>query len=377
MPHAGTATHLFQYVDPKNSTDLPLATGETYTGGWVETLQFTTVMLALTADQDCDYRIQFSPDTINVDSTLSFKFRLGSIEPPKRLTNTRRYYRVVVENTSGADMTELRLQTIQGHHPILNSPLNGTVTQDSDATTVRNLSFEDEVGLGRYQNITKIDKFGRNPDIDTGTVPEDVWTVGGVYTGFVDAAEEFQIVLSNAADIGGIVTFNYLESTTSTAYKTAEITTTGLTTNTGITGLRSNRMSINLAQSTANAGLVTLRHRTTTANVFNRIEILKGQSELSAFTVPANNKAQIRNLVARLSNKQDAVVDIDLYIKELGKSPRLISEGTASQNSTLIANPFGGFTIEGFADFVVRVTSTTVNSVIVYADFTIILVDED
>lgn len=376
MPHAGTAVHNFQYVDPRNSTDTPLAIGETYTGAWVETLQFPTVILSVFADQHCLYYIQYSPDTVNVDSTLSFEFHPERVEPPKRLTNTRRYYRVVIVNNSGVNQSVLRCQTILGHHPLLNAPLNGLVTQDSDAVVTRSLNFEDEVSLGRYQSIDLIQKTGRNGDIDTGTVPEDIWSVGGAYTGFPAAAEEFVIVLSNAGDVGATVTFNYLESTTSIEYKTAVIVTTGTTTNTGITGIRSNEGIFN-SGSAANLGTVTLQHITTTANVFWQIRIANGKAECASFTIPYNNRGIIRGVSIYVSRNNTATISGSLVIYPDGASPFTTFSGSASNNGAYESNTFGGSVVSGFADLAPRVTSASVNNVVVTAIFSVLLINED
>lgn len=45
-----------------------------------------------------------------------------------------------------------------------------------------------------------INKFGYNPDIDTNTTPEDVWSGGGVYTFTADGGADYYISSSNAGD---------------------------------------------------------------------------------------------------------------------------------------------------------------------------------
>jgi hypothetical protein len=38
------------------------------------------------------------------------------------------------------------------------------------------------VSMGLFPGYSVVDKFGENPEVDTGTTPEDVWEAGGLYT---------------------------------------------------------------------------------------------------------------------------------------------------------------------------------------------------
>ena len=66
--------------------------------------------------------------------------------------------------------------------------------------------FGTEVARGLYSNYSITNRFGRNPDVDTGTAPEDVWgNGGGLYTGFnAIANENIETFSASAADIGSV-----------------------------------------------------------------------------------------------------------------------------------------------------------------------------
>jgi len=62
------------------------------------------------------------------------------------------------------------------------------------------LPFELRVALGMEEGMDIVDKFGSNPDIDTTTTPEYLWSLGGDYAWGNDSGEALYISSSNNAD---------------------------------------------------------------------------------------------------------------------------------------------------------------------------------
>lgn len=56
--------------------------------------------------------------------------------------------------------------------------------------------------LGEIKGLTRLRRFGYNPDIDTTTLPEDIWGAGGVYT-FPSTTETLNVSSSSGNDTSG------------------------------------------------------------------------------------------------------------------------------------------------------------------------------
>lgn len=186
-------------ISDANSTATLLTNGSSFTGEWEDVSTFDSVVVAAKTDQNGTFSIQFSPDGVNVDSTLTRYYRTNQIEAPHRFTITRKYCRVVFTNDSGSDQTYLRLQTSYGSYPELNAPTDSTLAQDFDATVVRPTKFNYEVGLGRRQGYTLWNKWGYNDDVDVGT--ETVWSPGGTFARMT-AAATLSVVSTSTDDDG-------------------------------------------------------------------------------------------------------------------------------------------------------------------------------
>lgn len=143
-------------VSTDNSSTAILTNGASYTGTWEDTTNYNSVTVAVKTDQSGLLYIQFSPDGTNLDSSLSFSVAAATNEV-HRITCTRKYMRVVFTNNSGADQTYFRLQSILGTHPILTSPLNGTIQTDSDTVLTRSILYGKKSD-GNYYDVPLTDE---------------------------------------------------------------------------------------------------------------------------------------------------------------------------------------------------------------------------
>lgn len=186
-------------VSTANSTTTLLTSGSTFTGTWEDATLYDSIVVSPKTDQDGTYTVQFSPDGVNADSSLTRYYRTSQIEPPHRFTIARQYVRVTFTNTSASDQTYLRLQTILGSKTQLNVPLDSGLSQDYDAFATRPTDYHYEVGLGRRQGQTTWNKWGYNPDVDIGT--ETVWSVGGTFARMT-SADTLNVVSTSTNDDG-------------------------------------------------------------------------------------------------------------------------------------------------------------------------------
>lgn len=364
-----------QKISTLNSTTTIITAGNSFTGTAEEGYFYPSMIVTVKTDQQGTLFVDFSTNGTNWDSTLSFNVDANKPET-QRVTISRRYFRIRFTNTSASNQTEFRLQTLLGDHTFLSTPMNAIVQRDAGSQLVKSFGEEFLISGGYFDGYSIITKFGRNLDIDTASVPEDMWNGGGIYAGFpVSTVEEFEIVLSSASDIGGVVTFQYLASPTSTSWQTATITTTGLNTFTGISGWRMHTAQFSSGTATTfNIGTVTVRHRTTIANIFFIMPIGRSQTNTCVYTIPFGYTGKIVRFFADMDVSTTATATGSIWVREYLKSPRLRRPFSISNTKGYIEKPYGGLIFLAQSDITVRIDSASANNLIISAGFDLVLI---
>lgn len=368
-------------VSEKNSTTTPLGIGGTFTGEWEICYDHEVISFAINTDQDTDVQLQFSSDGVNTDSTVSYEYKSSvGFEPPHQLSILRKYCRIYLSNSSGVAQTYLRLQVIyRGGSGITVSPLSSTLSQDADAIPTRPMDFESMVVAGLVEGWSIVQKFGRN---DAVTTLEDVWHGGSVYTGFPTGTPELVEVLSGSSDddeggtgcekvrIFGLDASGVMQDEVVTLNGTAAVDSVG-------TYSRVYRayctQSANGANTAFNAGDITVRHTTTTANVFVIIPTGFGQSQVACYTIPAGHTGYLKHVEFELRRSNSATIDGALWIRHDGFSPRLIRINSAGQTSPYSLNIYGGIVLPALTDICARVTAVSAGTNQVIASYDILL----
>lgn len=369
-------------VDGGNSTTTALASGASFTGIWRNVELYPAVVVAARTDQAGTLYVDFSPDGTNADSTLTYSVS-SSIGDVHKLAVTRKFFRVRFTNTSASPQTYLRLQALVGNQVNLTAPLNASIQQDADAAVVRSIDFEFDIAAGRASGVSIVQKYGKNADIDTGSVPEDIWDGSGVYTGFPTGAAETVDVFSSsvndtAAGSGARTMFisgldaNYAAiSETITLNGTTPVTSANQYTRCTFAYIVTSGSS----NQAFNAGIITVRHTTTTSNVFQQMQVGTNTVNNSAYTIPAGKTGYVKYINSVIQGNVSAYADVHIWTRAFGQSPRLRRPYTVAFGSVYTAVVYGGIVFPEKSDIILRVVSVSGNNIVLAGGYDLILVD--
>jgi len=190
-----------------NSTTVPLQAGGVFTGATEEVTAYTSLTIFCFTDvhsQTEGLKVQFSTDGENWDKTISYSVQ-ADVDFFVSIKTRSKFFRVIYTNETQAQ-TFFRLQTILYVNRIDDF-------DEYDLTAIAD---------GKVPGKTLVHKYGRNPDVGTGSF-ESVWNGGGEYAGHNATAAEILTVNSNSDEDAGTL----LSTGTSTSGNSGGLTDTG------------------------------------------------------------------------------------------------------------------------------------------------------
>ncbi len=236
---------------------------------------------------------------------------------------------------------------------------------------------------------TFFDKYGKNADIDTGSTPEDIWGGGGVFTGHPTGSAEILEIRSDdtndtSAGTGArtVRVYNLLDGTGAEAtYQDVILNGTSWVdvhaSNTYYRG--GSRMKILTAGSGGvNAGEITLRHKTTTTNIFAVMPIGNNQTAIAAYTVPLAKTLYITRLNAQMARASGAAGSATMRFcaRPYGGVYNTIRNPEISNGCPYNWGQAGAFVFEARTDLKWNCNNVSDNNTIISAEFDGFLVDD-
>jgi len=351
--------HLAGIVSTDNSTAIALSPTSSWTGSFEDVSAFPSVVFSLIFDTSGSLLIDFSTDAVNLDRTSVFNFT-SSIDELHRLSVTHKYYRARIFNAATSSQSYLRFQTLLGSQTALSNPANKNIQHDTDATFVRSLESEIDIAAGKYEGYSIINVVGRNPDVDAAA---DIWELGGVYSGFpTGSAEKIQIFSSDQLDNAtgsGARTYKVfgLDSEYDRIEEVLTLNGTIPVTSSQLFTRVYQGQCLTAGSSNTNVGILTVRHNTTTTNVFSNVIAGTGQDAQLTYTIPAGHTGYLREFhFSMLDNTSNNAV-IALWVREFEMAERLMRYSSINNASQLKESIYGGIKLPEKTDIKFRCIS--------------------
>jgi hypothetical protein len=211
-------------------------------------------------------------------------------------------------------------------------------------------------------------KFGRNSNINTGTIPESIWNGGGLYTGFNAIGAETVNIRSNSssdtsAGIGArTIKIIGLDSNYDEAEETVILNGTSNVESVN-SYLRLDRAIVLTAGSSGyNIGTINIEQSASSSVVFVSLPPQKNQTHIACFTVPNGYTAYVMSITSTLNDHYATNSMMDIMIREennifKSKAPY----GLAQSGGAIHFNGYPVLTLEQKTDIDIRCTFTSSN----------------
>lgn len=252
--------------------------------------------------------------------------------------------------------------------PVLATPVGASFPRDEFL----------EIQKGHRAGHTIIQKFGHNPDVDTATVPEDIWENGGVYTGFPSEREKLEILSSSVADAEAgtgcrTIVISGLDSNFDQVSETIIMNGTTVVESVNIYSRMNRSYCASSGSGTTNAGTITIRHTTTTANVFGSIAPSDGQTHIACYTIPRNHTGYIMANRVGMYDSTANRATISYFVKSSNGTTSLVRPISVSTTAPVTVSPVGGFIFPEKTDGCARATIVDNNNGNIQFSFDIVL----
>ncbi len=229
------------------------------------------------------------------------------------------------------------------------------------------------------------DKYGRITSINSADGVHDVWNGRGTYTGFpTGAAETMEIYSSDDNDtlLGSgakaVTIYNLLDSTGALC---PDITVTLLGQTKVSLGPKKyyrGGSRIRVISGTSNAGTITLRHTTTTANIFAVMPVGRNQTAIGCYTVPLGKTLYIERMFWPLSRANGAAGsgELTLRARKHGEVFNAIVSPEISNSAPYLFENNGYFKFDARTDIKIRVEDVSDNGTTIAGEMNGVLRDD-
>lgn len=327
--------------------------------------------------------------TIPTDATVVFEGSLDGVnytDIKLRSMDTNEYSNsATVSSPFIGSISSLRLFRVRVS--VAGSAAGSVIGRTSDQmSTLEGVEFEN---LPRYLTlaikslatspIRRVTALGNNPDVDQGSLPEDIWTVGGVYP-FPTAATSFEVVSTQAADsAAGIGARTIRISGLDANYdEVSEIVTMNGTTPVAVVTQFfriNNVLMLTVGSNEVNVGIINV-NRSPGGLTQAQIPVGLGVSRQAIFTVPAGYTLVINSTLFAITRAGgvDKTVTIANFFRTPVGAFRLPFEISISQSFPYRHDGEPGIPIAEKTDVGFRAVESSVSDVSVTVGFLGILV---
>jgi len=375
------------YTSTLNSTTDNVGAGLTWEGEWEPTdLRDVGVVCKLTGE--ARIYVEFSNDGGTTYSDFPpAGFYVDTTTPAFHIAEKLgRSFKLRLEDTGGAGLTNVQLYVYVGTFRQGNSPINLGIKKDADAIITRSVDTRLDLALGRFGGMEEDAKFGRVEDVDAADGAKDIWAMADdTFANVLDtktfpaSAATLYIASDNAADTDLEVTVVYLDANLVKREKVINLDGTDARTavSLAVSGIDSNRAFLSGDNETAAGNIYVANNASFTAgvpstlsNTLCMIPIGYGQTQQVTDTVPAGKKRRIKRVIAYVSRASGAAGSavVHFRIRLPSGSWRVIRDYAITTSSPLNKEVAGMVFPEG-TQIVMRVNDVSDTDTTVFADF--------